>query len=245
MHHSLLQEVDRPVSHAPAPATRSRRSRAKVTTPLAVLVITAGLTGSALSTASAAPILPGDHSVVAMDEPVINTAPEDVTATSGEFVYFAASSSDSEAFQQWQVSEDGGETFADIVGANSTFLELDSVNYAQNGFKYRAFFTNADGTAYTDAATLTVLASPPQVTADPESVQVASGAPFAFTASAEATRPRASSGRSARGTTRSRTSLGQPPASTPAPRRPPLTLAGASERCSPTRTTPRVLPGPP
>ena len=175
------------MSHTPAPGTH--RSTSKVLKPLAVFALTAGLSCSALSAASAARAVPVSHSsagVVVTEVPVINTAPEDVTATSGEFVWFAASSSDSEAVQQWQVSELGTETFVDIPGANAVYLELDSVSYAQNGLKYRASFTNADGTAYTDAATLTVLASQPDITSGPESVRVASGAPFAFTASAEA-----------------------------------------------------------
>ena len=185
---SLLQEVDHRVPHTPAPGTR--RSKSKVLKPLAVFAITAGLSCSALAAASAAPAIPvsnGSAGVVVVTEvPTINTAPEDVTATSGEFVWFAASSSDSEAVQQWQVSEVGSETYVDIPGANGVYLELESVGYSQNGLKYRASFTNADGTAFTDAATLTVLASQPDITSGPESVRVASGAPFAFTASAEA-----------------------------------------------------------
>ena len=178
------------MSHTPAPATRARRSQGKVLKPLAVLAITAGLSCSAVSAATAAPILRTGHGasveVVATEAPVINTDPSDVSTFAGDYVSFAASSSDPEAFQQWQVSEDAGLTFTDIAGANSTYLELYPASYSQNGFRYRALFTNADGTTETAAATLTLTASPPIVTEDPSSTQVASGAKFAFTASAEA-----------------------------------------------------------
>jgi hypothetical protein len=171
------------------PTTRARRPHTKLLKPLAVLVHTAALSCSSLSAATAAPVLPSASTAAAVavtEAPVIYTTPSDNTVGAGEGVWFAASSSDAEAFQQWQVSTDGGGTFVDIAGANSTYLELAIVGYADNGSKYRAFFTNAEGTAYTDAATLTVTASRPNVTAGPESTSVKSGGQFTFRATAEA-----------------------------------------------------------
>jgi hypothetical protein len=55
------------------------------------------------------------------------------------------------------VSTDGGVTFIDIAGANGTILTLTNVTAGQNGYQYRAVFTNSLGTATTAAAILTVM----------------------------------------------------------------------------------------
>ncbi len=187
MHHSSMEAGNNPVSHTPTPVTRTHR---KVLKPLAVLALTAGLSCTALSAATAAPAATAGHSspagAVPLELPSINTAPSDIAVTAGEPASFVASSSDPDAIQQWQVSQDGGANFVDVPDANSTGLELPSVSYSQNGFEYRASFTNVDGTAATDAATLTVTASRPEVTAGPVSTSVRSGARFSFTASAQA-----------------------------------------------------------
>ena len=49
---------------------------------------------------------------------------------------------------RWQVSIDGGATFADLVGATSTTLNFTATT-SQNGYQYRAVFTNGAGTATT------------------------------------------------------------------------------------------------
>jgi hypothetical protein len=61
---------------------------------------------------------------------------------------------------QWQVSTDGGATFANIAGATSTTLLLTAVPASANGNQYRAVFTNSVGSATRTAATLTVTAGP-------------------------------------------------------------------------------------
>jgi hypothetical protein len=61
---------------------------------------------------------------------------------------------------QWQVSTDGGASFASIAGATSTNLNFPA-SYAENGNEYQAVFTNTFGTATTTAATLTVTVNPP------------------------------------------------------------------------------------
>jgi len=58
---------------------------------------------------------------------------------------------------QWQVSTNGGTSYGNITGANSPTLALTGVAGSQNGYRYRAVFTNSLGSATTTAATLTVL----------------------------------------------------------------------------------------
>jgi hypothetical protein len=59
---------------------------------------------------------------------------------------------------QWQVSTDSGVTWSNITDnstATSTSLVF-STYLSENGYKFRAVFTNSAGTATTTAATLTV-----------------------------------------------------------------------------------------
>jgi hypothetical protein len=58
----------------------------------------------------------------------------------------------------WQVSSDGGQTWTNITGnasAMTTTLTL-YASLSQNGYRYRAVFTNSAGTASTLFAILTV-----------------------------------------------------------------------------------------
>jgi hypothetical protein len=52
------------------------------------------------------------------------------------------------------VSTDGGTTWKNITGATTTSLSF-VVSASENGYEYRAVFTNALGSATTTAATLT------------------------------------------------------------------------------------------
>lgn len=57
---------------------------------------------------------------------------------------------------QWQVSTDDGGIWNNIVGETNTTLNLTCVTLTQNGYKYRAVFTNVCGSTSSDPATLTV-----------------------------------------------------------------------------------------
>jgi hypothetical protein len=57
---------------------------------------------------------------------------------------------------QWQQSTNGGSTWHNITGATSTSYTIIATTVSQNGYRYRAVFTNSAGSATTDSATLTV-----------------------------------------------------------------------------------------
>jgi hypothetical protein len=57
---------------------------------------------------------------------------------------------------QWQVSTDGGSTWSNISGATSTTFTLGTTTTSENGYEYRAVFTNSLGSATTTVALLTV-----------------------------------------------------------------------------------------
>jgi len=76
--------------------------------------------------------------------------------TAGQTATFTAAATGSPTpAVQWQVSTDGGGTFNNVSGATSTTLSFTTAS-SQNGYRYRAVFTNSVGSATTTAATLIV-----------------------------------------------------------------------------------------
>jgi hypothetical protein len=116
--------------------------------------------------------------------PAVTRNPVSQTVTAGQTATFtAAASGNLVPTVQWQVSTDGGHTFANIAGATGTTLTLANTTGSQNGFMYRAVFTNGVGSATTAAATLTVRYAP-VVTVNPVSQSVSAGQTVTFTAAA-------------------------------------------------------------
>ncbi len=115
--------------------------------------------------------------------PVVTTNPLSQTVAAGSAATFiAAATGTPTPTVQWQLSTDGGTTYADITGATSTTLSFTAA-FAQNGNRYRAVFTNSVGTATTTAATLTVNVGP-IVTQNPANQTVIAGSSASFTAAA-------------------------------------------------------------
>jgi hypothetical protein len=116
--------------------------------------------------------------------PSILTNPASQTIVSGHSVTFSASASGYPApTVQWQVSTNGGRSFSNISGATSPTYTINAVTASQNGYQYRAVFTNSAGSATTAVATLTVQ-SAPTVTTNPSSKTVSAGQTASFTAAA-------------------------------------------------------------
>jgi hypothetical protein len=116
--------------------------------------------------------------------PSVTTSPKSVTVNAGQNVTFTAAASGNPApTVQWQVSSNGGSSYTDIAGATGTTLTLTGVQASQNGYKYRAVFTNSLGSATTSAATLTVQFAP-VVTVNPSSQTVSAGQSVTFTVAA-------------------------------------------------------------
>jgi hypothetical protein len=103
--------------------------------------------------------------------PVITTQPTSQSVTYNAWVTFtAAASGNPTPTKQWQVSTNGGSTWA-----NTNFSFVASTS--DNGYEYRAVFTNTAGSATTNTATLTVApeTSPnwvPVITTQPTSQSV-------------------------------------------------------------------------
>jgi Immunoglobulin I-set domain len=106
------------------------------------------------------------HAPTAWPEALKVTAnPASKSTTAGENATFTAAASGAPTpTVQWQVSTDGGVTFAnDTADAGSTTgtLTVASTTVTESGREYRAVFTNATGSVTSTAATLTVKAAPP------------------------------------------------------------------------------------
>ncbi len=117
--------------------------------------------------------------------PVVTTNPTNQSAIAGHTVTFTAAASGNPApTVQWQISTNGGTTYTNISGATSATLNF-TTTLAQNGAKFRAVFTNAQGTITTTAATLTVTAPvAPTITTNPTSQTATAGHTVTFTAAA-------------------------------------------------------------
>jgi len=88
--------------------------------------------------------------------PQVTTQPTNQTVASGDYATFTAAALGTPTpATQWQVSSDGGQTWSAILGATSTGYTF-KPTMAQNGYEYRAVFTNLAGTATTSAATIVV-----------------------------------------------------------------------------------------
>jgi hypothetical protein len=95
------------------------------------------------------------------NSPTITTQPANQTVAPGQTATFTAAATGSPTpTVQWQVSIDGGANFSNVSGATSTTLSFTAA-LSQNGYRYRAVFTNSVGPATSTAATLTVNAGPP------------------------------------------------------------------------------------
>jgi len=109
--------------------------------------------------------------------------PAPTTVAAGAPYTFSASGSGSpRPTVQWQRSDDGGLTFSDVAGANSTSYTATAVP-GDDGAEFRAVFTSTSGTATTTAALLSVTQAP-SVTTAPLAATVAAGATYTFTAAA-------------------------------------------------------------
>ena len=139
--------------------------------------------GSGSATTSAATLTVG----VVPATPVLTGQPASITVIAGATATFSATASGTPApTVQWQLSTDGGATYANVAGATSTSYTTPATAVADSGKKYRAVFSNASGSATSNAATLTVSAAPatPTVNTQPANVSVIAGATATFTADA-------------------------------------------------------------
>src|SRR5208283_2580536 len=98
--------------------------------------------------------------------PSITTNPSnDTVAAGGTATFTAAATGTPTPTVQWQVSTNGGTSFANTSdgalysGSTTGTLTITGATVGMNGYEYQAVFTNTGGTATSTAATLTVNAN--------------------------------------------------------------------------------------
>ncbi len=113
--------------------------------------------------------------------PVVSTEPTNQSSAVGSSASFTAAASGTPPTVQWQVSTDGN-TWSNLNGATNATLNLTNLTITMHGNKYRAVFTNACGTATSNAATLTVNKLTPTVTLNLSATSVTYGQSVTLTA---------------------------------------------------------------
>jgi hypothetical protein len=115
--------------------------------------------------------------------PSMTMQPTNQTVCAGQSADFTAAATGSPApTVQWQVNNGSG--FTNIMGATSTTYSH-SATAGENGYQYRAVFTNAAGGATSNAATLTVNTAP-MISVHPQDSTCANPATFMVTANGTA-----------------------------------------------------------
>ena len=119
------------------------------------------------------------------NKPVVTKQPVSVTVEEGQSAVFeAAATGFPTPTVLWEVSTDGGATWANVAGGTKTTLTVANTKTTFNGREYRAKFKNAAGNGRrSEAATLTVH-NLPAVTKQPVSVTVDVGQGVSFEATA-------------------------------------------------------------
>ncbi|WP_210585289.1 immunoglobulin domain-containing protein [Streptomyces sp. GESEQ-35] len=130
---------------------------------------TVALPGSLAGTGAAVAVAPGATSVYVTGQaeskvlkfdvrvsPKVVQSPTDQTVSPGDEVTFvAAAEGTPEPAVRWQVSPDGGQTWTAVEGATRNAYAF-TAKASQDGYRYRAEFTNSAGTTRTSPVTLTV-----------------------------------------------------------------------------------------
>ncbi len=126
--------------------------------------------------------------------PVVNSGgqPASFAAAVGKSATFTVSAAGTGPLvYQWQISTDGGSTFANIASTDTRFtgaatasLKVGTTTFAMNGWQFRVNITNSSGVITTSSnATLTV-GNPPLISSPPTNKTVTVGTNVAFSVSA-------------------------------------------------------------
>jgi alpha-tubulin suppressor-like RCC1 family protein len=116
--------------------------------------------------------------------PVVTKQPLSTTVEEGQSASFEAAASGAPApTVQWEVSTDGGSTWFQVSGATADRLTIAEEKISENGYLYRAAFTNVAGKATTETVTLSVHKAP-AVTLQPIGTIAEEGANASFEAAA-------------------------------------------------------------
>ncbi len=114
------------------------------------IIVTGSATGASDQTANLSFIIaPGVN-------PIITTQPSNIVTCTGSNVTFICASSTPDITYQWMVSTDGGNTFSNIPGSNSSTYTITDASNSLNNNRYKVIVMTACGMSTSNIATLTV-----------------------------------------------------------------------------------------
>ena len=117
-------------------------------------------------------------------KPVITSQPKSASVLLGETATFAVTATGANLSYQWQYKKPSSTTWSKWTGKTTPSISFKATG-TNNGYQYRCVVSNDDGSATSDAATLTVTTSAkPVITAQPKSVQIGFGETATFTVAA-------------------------------------------------------------
>ncbi len=117
--------------------------------------------------------------------PSITTQPANQAVCSGSNATFTVVSTGT---YQWQLSTNGGTSWANIAGATAASYTVTGATTAQSTYQYRVIVTGQCGSTTSSAAILTVNVAP-AVTSNPASLNLCSGSAASFSVTATGTAP--------------------------------------------------------
>ena len=158
----------------PHPAALPRTAR-----PLWLLVLLSLLTWLAACSDSPPP------------EPVISVQPSDASAVAGTAATLSVTASGPDIGYQWQLSTDGGTTWANVAGATQASHTTAATTPADNGRRYRVVVSASGISLTSSAVTLTVTAAvvAPALTVQPAAQTATAPATATFSVTVTGTAP--------------------------------------------------------
>lgn len=96
--------------------------------------------------------------LTAIGSPVVTKQPESQRVHVDHKAHFSAAASGKPTpTVQWQISKNHGRTWSNAAGQRSTTFTSTALSTAQNGWRFRAVFTNNNGSTRSNAATVSVI----------------------------------------------------------------------------------------
>ncbi|MCX6317246.1 MAG: T9SS type A sorting domain-containing protein [Bacteroidetes bacterium] len=113
--------------------------------------------------------------------PAITTQPQPATICSGSSHTFTAGGTGTALNYQWQISTDGGISYTNIAGANTSTYSVINATLLQNGNRYRCIISGACTPAVNSNAALLTVIAPVTINAQPAGTELCSGSTALFT----------------------------------------------------------------
>lgn len=140
-------------------------------------VIVSNLDGDTVSTAATLTV------TAVVIAPTITQQPQDRSVAAGATATFSCAASGTSVAYQWQRSNSGSTSWSNIGGATNASYTTPAAQAGDDGARYRCIADNSAGTATSNAARLTVSATPPPAGASQP--RLAAGNGFSLTVRAD------------------------------------------------------------